>query len=277
MLHHRSGARHVPFHRAGRACPRTAGRPVPVFSGVSDLSGPPFVGSAFRRRCARATLLPSLTTPAMPGLTIPQDLLTMAAQAGAIALVAALVPNRLLLVVVAIAAAAVGLAVGVPSDFTRTPGALMVGFSGVFAGLAIGGVVIALRLRHERGATARRQAARHAPPARSAGVRAMTAGVVAIVVLALGAAGWHYLGDGLPAGWRAAAETWVGRTETRAPAAKASAGANQPAGLPAGAKGAAPAEAKSRERPHAERPQGDLRHCLQQGASQDVLRCAEGR
>jgi hypothetical protein len=213
----------------------------------------------------------------MPGLTIPHHLLTMAAQAGAIALVAALVPNRLLLVVVAIAAAAVGLAFGVPGDFTKSPGALLLDFSGVFAGLAIGGAAIGLRLRHERGATARRQAARHAPPARATGVRAMTAGVVAIVVLALGAAGWHYLGDGLPAGWGAAAESWVGRTETRAPAAKASAGANQPAGLPAGAKGAAPADTKVKERPHAERPPGDLRHCLQQGSSQDVLRCAEGR
>jgi hypothetical protein len=213
----------------------------------------------------------------MPGLTIPQDLLPMAAQAGTIALVAALVPNRLLLVVVAIAAAAVGLAFGVPSDLTKSPGALLLDFSGVFAGLALGGAVIGLRLRHERGATARRRAARRAPPARNTGVRAMTAGGVAIVVLALGAAGWHYLGDGLPAGWRTAAEGWVGRTETRAPGAKASAGTNQPAALPTAPKGTAPAEARPKERAHAERPQGDLRHCLQQGSSQDVLRCAEGR
>ncbi|MFN8838196.1 MAG: hypothetical protein ACK5XG_05365 [Burkholderiales bacterium] len=198
----------------------------------------------------------------MLGLTIPHHLLTMAAQAGAIAFVAAFVPNRLLLVIVAIAAAAVGLARGVPGDFTRSPGELLLDFSGVFAGLAIGGVAIGLRLRHERGATGRRRAARLAPSPPGSGVRALTAGVVALVVLALGAAGWHHLGDGPPAGWRAAAESWVGRAETRTPAAKTS----------AGAKGTVPADTKTRER-----PQGDLRHCLQQGSSPDVLRCAEGR
>jgi hypothetical protein len=69
----------------------------------------------------------------------------------------------------------------------------------------------------------------------------------------------------------------MGRTETRMPAAKAPAGTTQSTALPAGPKGAPPADARARERPHAERPQGDLRHCLQQDSSQDVLRCAEGR
>jgi hypothetical protein len=200
----------------------------------------------------------------------------MAAQAAAITLVAALVPHRLLLVVVAIAAAAAGLALGFPGDFDRTPGALLLDFSGVFAGLALGWIGIEVRLRRERGATARRHTVRHGPP-RGEGVRAMVAGVVAIVVLALGAAGWHYFGDGVPLGWRLAAEKWIGPVETRTPSARVPAGSNQPTALPAGAKGAAPAaDAKPRERPRTERPQGDLRHCLQQGSPQDVAKCAEG-
>jgi hypothetical protein len=218
----------------------------------------------------------------MSGLPLSQDLLLMAAQAVAITLVAALVPNRVLLVVVAIAAACVGLALGVPGDFTRTPGALLLDFGGVLAGFALGGAAIALRLRRERGATGRRQAARHAAaPSRGPGVLATGAVVAAIVVLALGAAAWLGLGDAVPEGWRMAARSWVAPAGQGAPAAGATPVSGPTAAPAAGAKGAAApaaagADPKPRERARVERPKGDLRHCLQQGSSQDVLRCAEG-
>lgn len=253
----------------------------------------------------------------MTGLSIPHDVLAMAAQAAVILAIALLVPNRLLLGVVAVAVAAVGLALGHPSDFSRTPGALLLDFSGVFGGLVLGGLAIGARLRRERLATARRAAARHGTvvPSRGRGIGAATAGVAVLVLLAVGAAAWQFFGDGVPPAWRRAAEQWVGAAETRAPGPRAPAGAAQPANLPAGAKAASPkavgapaagtspaaasrasagpghataagagqaaagdAAGRAGEHARAGRPQGDLRHCLQSGASnQDVLRCAEGR
>jgi len=115
------------------------------------------------------------------------------------------------------------------------------------------------------------------------------------LLIALGAAagGWSWIGGDLPAAARQAIErgraavthAWAasqapvqpgpGRRDPAAPSA-APGGTSDPASAVASAAAAAAARPRATGAA-AERPSGDLRHCLDRGQGADVARCAEGQ
>lgn len=222
-----------------------------------------------------------------------EALLFMSAQAALIVAIGALVPNRVVLVVAAIAAVGGGIALGFPADWSRAPGELLVEFAGAFVGLSIGWWVVGVRRRQQDMSRGRRRLARNtAAHGDGAGTgSAMGVGIGLLVAVAMMGTGWHYLGDHVPAEWRAVVNRWIeldvvttptvrspaGKNENVAPTASGTAAAAGKSNAPeAAAKANAPERPAPRAKGPVERSHGDVRHCLGLGSNEAVLKCAEG-
>jgi hypothetical protein len=235
--------------------------------------------------------------------------LVMSIQAAVLLATAWLLPHRAVLGAMLVAALVVGLALGHPADFGKSPGGLMLDLGGALGGFVAGWWIVGRRRAADGSVQARRRAASRAPkpgeaagegaPSRAGGRRTAVGFALGLVLAAGATAGaWLWTEGALPAQVSAwiAAQGWVPtgtRAATPAPApgppSKASAGQRETAALPAGKAGAAKAPtagaqalpsgeaAHARARAVTERPAGDLRHCLEHGAGADVVRCAEGR
>jgi hypothetical protein len=226
--------------------------------------------------------------------------LVMAAQAAALVAVAWLVPHRGLLAAALLAVLAGGAAIGRPADPGGEPGALMVDLAAALGGFAAGWWIVGWRRATVHRARARRRTsakargdADRAPVPTNA--RRTATGFVAGLLIALGAAagGWSWIGGDLPAAARQAIErgraavthAWAasqapvqpgpGRRDPAAPSAPPG-GTSDPASAVASAAAAAAARPRATGAA-AERPSGDLRHCLDRGQGADVARCAEGQ
>jgi hypothetical protein len=206
--------------------------------------------------------------------------------------------SRPLLTVAAFAVAGATLAVGYPESLSRPWPELAASLVGIVAGAALGWA--AIRAREKRlGTSVRQRALLAASRERAGGTRkGFVAGLAAVLLLAAGGA--LYVEDDTLRALRATAQGWLASPAPQAPAARSAAGVApagrapstvragdagkaMTAGHPAGPTGADAAGAARRPAPEdpthhraaAERPRGDLRHCLELPSASDVLRCAE--
>ncbi|MFZ4760940.1 MAG: hypothetical protein ACOYLX_22460 [Burkholderiaceae bacterium] len=205
------------------------------------------------------------------------DALTALVQAGLLIAVAVAAKSRLLLIAVAAAAILGTVAYGVPASLTKLPEELAVDMTGVGVGLVIGWFLA--RPRDTARAKARAQRATLTQTDESRTRRGLAWTVVAMVLIATAGAAWWVQGD-VPEPWRVTARGWVGAVSEKVTAAVAS---NPPAAPSApvantgtaAAKPPAKGGAQPQNTAHAERPRGDVRHCLEQGSREAVARCAE--
>ena len=204
------------------------------------------------------------------------DVLTALVQVGLLIAVAVAVRSRLLLIAVAAATVLGTVAYGVPESLSKTPEALAHDMTGVGVGLLIGWFVARTR---DPKAKARTQRATQMQTGGSSSRRrfAWTYGVL-VLLAGAGVAGW--VKGGVPEPWRVTARGWVASVSaTLTPASPATAQAAKPdavanTGLASGTP-SAKGSPHSQNTAHAERPRGDIRHCLEQGSRDQVARCAE--
>ncbi len=229
---------------------------------------------------------------------MPPEIVPLLQLAGLVA-VGLLLRSRVMLVLVA--AVMVGLVVFDihPSDLaTSTPEQLGMAFGGIAVGLLAGLWAVAARRERvdakrwakEIEASSPRLRGAAAPAKRTSGAAWV---VVSLLVAVAAGAGLYVEGNTVPE-WRRTVDGWLASPTVQAfglpglhgakaaptgPGAQASGSAAAPAGKGSGAKGSGDKGTgdKPRARPVAtgERPQGDMRHCLDQGGTSDVLRCAE--
>jgi hypothetical protein len=169
-----------------------------------------------------------------------------------------------------------------PSDLAlRTPQQLAMDFGGIAVGLLAGlgavaarrGRVDATRWAREIEASSPRSRDAEAAPRRSSPVVWLFASL--LVALAAGA-GLYLEGAAVPA-VRTTVDGWLASPALRAFGLPGLPTQGRQAVAPSAPPALAPVADKPRAR-HAstgERPAGDMRHCLDQGGTPDVLRCAE--
>ncbi|MFM1987175.1 MAG: hypothetical protein RJA99_132 [Pseudomonadota bacterium] len=231
--------------------------------------------STHRKRFDRVTTV-------LPAFVL--SLLHFAALAG----LGALVRSRLLVLLVAVVGTGWLALVTHPADLaSQSVQDLVTTFGGVVLGAATGLWAAGARQRRAREERVARDVAAGLPP--SAPERRGRAGVIgwaggALLVALAAAVGLYLEGSTVPA-WRATVDGWretpAARSLGLAPAPAAAATGAAPKGGAAATSTGARAGPSDRSGANgagpAARPQGDMRHCLERGATQDVLRCAEQR
>lgn len=220
---------------------------------------------------------------------MPVDLLLPALHLALPIAVGALTHRRLAVLFCASVAAAHGVLVTGPAALAamELPDlALAVG--GLVPGTLVGGWLAGRRARRTAAERAARDAAagRSAPRRRRAPVGALS-WLLGASTFAIAAATALYVEGGTVPEVRTTVDGWLDTPTARAmglgtprtPAGTATGGsAARASGTAATRAAASPADGATpaRAAPRAERPQGDLRHCLGQPSGSDVIRCAEG-
>jgi hypothetical protein len=216
------------------------------------------------------------------------DLVTSLVQAGIILSAGVLLHRRLLVIAVAILVAAGGVWLDWPAVTTRQPVEHAIASAGVVVGLLLGW--LAVLAREGRQSSTRRQREMLSSKLVSLGPsRGRRLAWVAVGLLLVGAAGgaWVIYAGGdrtleqvraeaariiAPAG---SAATAPGGQNAAVRPAQADAAPGAAAGRPSTTRTSTTETAHAKPAAPAERPRGDLRHCLERGSAGDVVRCAE--
>jgi hypothetical protein len=184
--------------------------------------------------------------------------------------------NRRLLAVAALCAAVATLAIGYPDSLSKPWPELASSLVGIVAGLALGWAAIRAQDRRSSMSARQRTLAAAALARRGGARRALIAGLAAMLLLAV--AGALFVEDDTLRALRGTAQGWLNPSARAGDAGKAmTAGQSaSQAGAASGGTARPPApDDPARRKAAAERPRGDLRHCLDLSSASDVLRCAE--
>lgn len=197
---------------------------------------------------------------------MPPAFLPLLQLVGLIAVGVVLRSRLLVFLFTAAAAGMVAIAMGSTNLLARAPEQLAMDFGGIALGMLAGLWAVGVRRRQVEAkrwareieeASLRRRGARH---------MWVVTGWVAMLMVALAAALGLYVEGALVPAWRATVDGWLASPTVRALWSRGT------------QTSAAPAAGTPRARhttTNPDRPQGDLRHCLELGGQADVRRCAE--